>query len=210
MASYNEAIESRRTPDTGRFKSLVTLYKASNDYKKLANSTRANWAPWLDRISDYFGELRIASVRPSGKDSASHPSLAQRMGRQAAHGRFRDASTIPRVLLMRLIRSASSRAIHAKESSNSTVATVPKSFGPIPISRRSRRPVRQRLRTRLTLPHTPACALATYCDCHGPTSGRMQSRSPPAKAVADARRSFRFTTTCGSSSNGFPNTQRRS
>lgn len=59
VASYNEAIESRRTPDTGRFKSLVTLYKASNDYKKLADSTRANWAPWLDRISDYFGELRI-------------------------------------------------------------------------------------------------------------------------------------------------------
>jgi integrase len=58
--SYNEAIESRRTPDTGRFKSLVTLYKASNDYKKLADSTRANWAPWLDRIADYFGELRIA------------------------------------------------------------------------------------------------------------------------------------------------------
>jgi integrase len=58
--SYNEAVESRRTPDTGRFKSLVTLYKASNDYKKLADSTRDNWAPWLDRISDYFGELRVA------------------------------------------------------------------------------------------------------------------------------------------------------
>ena len=60
VASYNEAIESRRTPDTGRFNSLVTLYKASNDYKKLANSTRENWAPWLDRIADYFGDLRIA------------------------------------------------------------------------------------------------------------------------------------------------------
>ena len=36
MASYNEAIESRKTPDTGRFKSLVVLYRASNDYKKLA------------------------------------------------------------------------------------------------------------------------------------------------------------------------------
>jgi len=60
LASYNEAIESRRTPDTGRFKSLVTLYKASNDYKGLAESTRTNWAPWLDRITDYFGELRVA------------------------------------------------------------------------------------------------------------------------------------------------------
>src|SRR5262245_58474478 len=38
--SFNEAIESRRTPEPGRFKSLVTLYKASNDYRKLAVSTR--------------------------------------------------------------------------------------------------------------------------------------------------------------------------
>jgi integrase len=60
MASYNEAIESRKTPDTGRFKSLVVLYRASNDYKKLADSTRKNWSPWLDRVSEYFGELRIA------------------------------------------------------------------------------------------------------------------------------------------------------
>jgi integrase len=60
VASYNEAVADRRAPDTSRFKSLVTLYKASNDYKKLAASTRANWAPWLDRIADYFGELRIA------------------------------------------------------------------------------------------------------------------------------------------------------
>ena len=36
------------------------LYKASDDYKKLADSTKRNWSPWLDRIADYFGELRIA------------------------------------------------------------------------------------------------------------------------------------------------------
>jgi integrase len=59
MASYNEAVESCRTPEPGRFKSLVVLYRASNDYKKLADSTRKKWSPWLDRIGDYFGELRI-------------------------------------------------------------------------------------------------------------------------------------------------------
>jgi len=58
-ASYNEAVESRRTPDTGNFKSLVTLYKASKDYTKLADSTKKNWATWLDRIADYFGDLSI-------------------------------------------------------------------------------------------------------------------------------------------------------
>jgi integrase len=60
MASYHEAIESRRIPDPDRFRSLVTLYKASTDYKKLAVSTVHNWAPWLDRIADHFGGLRIA------------------------------------------------------------------------------------------------------------------------------------------------------
>src|SRR5262245_31945935 len=59
-ASYNEAVESRRTPEPGRFRSLVVLYKASAEYMKLADSTRANWSPWLDRISEYFGDLRIA------------------------------------------------------------------------------------------------------------------------------------------------------
>jgi integrase len=60
MASYNEAIKSRRIPEPGRFKTLVTLYKASTDYTTLAESTRKNWSPWLDRIGDYFGDLRIA------------------------------------------------------------------------------------------------------------------------------------------------------
>ena len=59
MASYNEAIESRRTPEPGRFRSLVVLYKASSDYSKLADATREGWSPWLDRIAEYFGDLRI-------------------------------------------------------------------------------------------------------------------------------------------------------
>jgi integrase len=59
IASYNEAIEQRRTPDKGRFRFIVTDYKASGDYKKLAESTRDKWGKWLDRIAEYFGELRI-------------------------------------------------------------------------------------------------------------------------------------------------------
>jgi integrase len=60
MASYHEAHENCHTPDTGRFRSLVTLYKASDDYKALANSTKRNWVRWLDRIGEYFGDLRVA------------------------------------------------------------------------------------------------------------------------------------------------------
>jgi integrase len=60
VQSYNEAVESRRTPEPGRFRSLVALYKASADYTKLADVTRKNTSPWLDRIADYFGDLSIA------------------------------------------------------------------------------------------------------------------------------------------------------
>lgn len=60
IASYNAAIEERRTPDKNRFRFVVASYKASADYKKLAQSTRDQWGKWLDRISEYFGELRIA------------------------------------------------------------------------------------------------------------------------------------------------------
>ncbi|UVK54901.1 tyrosine-type recombinase/integrase [Mesorhizobium sp. AR02] len=60
LASYNEAVAGRQSTDSGRFRALVALYKASAEYRKLADSTRRNWGPWLDRIADHFGELRIA------------------------------------------------------------------------------------------------------------------------------------------------------
>jgi len=60
ITTYNEAIEQRRTPDKNRFRFIVADYKASGEYQKLAESTRAQWGKWLDRIAEYFGELRIA------------------------------------------------------------------------------------------------------------------------------------------------------
>jgi len=60
VASYNQAIEDRRIPEPGRFKALVTRYRASDDYKGLADSTRKNWSPWLDRVASHFGGFRIA------------------------------------------------------------------------------------------------------------------------------------------------------
>jgi integrase len=59
-ASYNEAVASRSAPDNSRFRSAVILYKKSDHYQALAVSTKRNWAPWLDRITDHFGELSIA------------------------------------------------------------------------------------------------------------------------------------------------------
>jgi len=54
LVSFHEAIENHRMPDTGRFRSLVVLYKASADYAKLAETTRKNWSPWLDRNCGIF------------------------------------------------------------------------------------------------------------------------------------------------------------
>ncbi|MGY4499179.1 integrase [Bradyrhizobium sp. GM24.11] len=67
MASYNAALEEHRAIDKNRFRFVVADYKASGEdgiagsgYKGLAQSTRDEWGKWLDRIADYFGELRIA------------------------------------------------------------------------------------------------------------------------------------------------------
>jgi integrase len=60
VASYNEAVEAHRSPDKKCFRFVVVNYKASGDYKKLADSTRYRWGKWLDQISDHFGDLRIA------------------------------------------------------------------------------------------------------------------------------------------------------
>jgi integrase len=60
-ASYNAAIADRHIPEPGRFRSLVTLYKASAAYQELAPSTKRKWGPWLDRIATYFGTLSIAA-----------------------------------------------------------------------------------------------------------------------------------------------------
>jgi integrase len=60
VRGYNEAVADRYTPEPGRFKSVIIRYRGSNEYKALADSTRRQWGPWLDRIADYFGELRTA------------------------------------------------------------------------------------------------------------------------------------------------------
>lgn len=60
VTAYNEAVAGAKTTDPDRFRALVAAYRGSNEYKALAASTRRNWAPWLDRIGDYFGPLRVA------------------------------------------------------------------------------------------------------------------------------------------------------
>jgi integrase len=67
IASFNQAVENRSGHDESRFRSLVTLYRGSSDYSNLAASTKRNWAPWLDRIAQHFGDLRIRQFDRSDK-----------------------------------------------------------------------------------------------------------------------------------------------
>src|SRR4051812_7746072 len=59
LASYIEAHESLKVSDDGRFRALVNLYRSSTAFTNLAETTRRQWAPWLDRIGEHFGPLRI-------------------------------------------------------------------------------------------------------------------------------------------------------
>jgi integrase len=59
VASYNEAVESRKALDTDKFKSIVLRYRAG-PFKQLAKSTQSKWQPWIERIGDYFGGLQTS------------------------------------------------------------------------------------------------------------------------------------------------------
>ena len=66
VSTYREAHERLRAPDNERFRSIVTLYKSSADFAKLADTTKRNWNRWLHRIGERFGALRIAQFdRPA-------------------------------------------------------------------------------------------------------------------------------------------------
>jgi integrase len=86
-ASYNEAIESRRTPDTGRFRGVVSAYKASKEYAKLADSTKRNWAKWLDQVTHYFGDL---SIRQFDRPEKIRPVIRRWRNQWAATPRTAD------------------------------------------------------------------------------------------------------------------------
>lgn len=51
VASYNEAVAQRRTPQKDTLAGLVQAYRMSPEFQRLAPSTRKEWATWLDRIA---------------------------------------------------------------------------------------------------------------------------------------------------------------
>ncbi len=59
---FFDEIARHKNPLTGldrrKFSAWITLYRASDDFRGLAEQTRRVWAPWFDHIRDEFGELR--------------------------------------------------------------------------------------------------------------------------------------------------------
>jgi integrase len=59
LQELSDARASRNQADDSKMLGLVALYRASDEFRELADSTRSLWAPWLDRIRDHFGSLSL-------------------------------------------------------------------------------------------------------------------------------------------------------
>ena len=59
LASYQEAISTRRAPDGSKIRGLVSLYRTSPAFTGKADTTRRIWTRWLDRIVERFGDYRL-------------------------------------------------------------------------------------------------------------------------------------------------------
>lgn len=59
VQELSEALASRKTGDKTKLAGLIAAYRSSDDWKDLADKTRVNWSPWLDKIQEHFGRLSI-------------------------------------------------------------------------------------------------------------------------------------------------------
>lgn len=87
QAAYNEVVAAHRLPDASKFRSLVVSYKASDDFKRLADTTRRNWGRWLDRVGDHFGDL---SIRQFDRPEKIRPLIRKWRGSYAHQPRTAD------------------------------------------------------------------------------------------------------------------------
>jgi hypothetical protein len=195
MASYNEAIRERHIPEPGKFRALVTLYRASPDYQSSRHRPNA-----IGR--DGSTRLPVISARSRLPNSSGRKRLGQSSDNGATVGPKSRAlptslSKSYRVCCrMGLTRSARSPGIRAKESNCSIRATVPRSSGlmvTLPVSRKC---AASRLPTQLILMLLPAYVSAIYYACPGRTFRTTRSPSARASPTIVGRRSSHSTTVC--------------
>lgn len=71
--SLDAARDPMRDADRRKFKTWAQLYKASPEFKALADSTRYRWGRWIDRIIDEFGDLSVRQFdRPAFRSDIKH------------------------------------------------------------------------------------------------------------------------------------------
>lgn len=62
LAEIRDAANAPRQHDPATMASLCALWRGSDHWKTgIGEKTRTNWTPWLDRIQDHFGGMRIAA-----------------------------------------------------------------------------------------------------------------------------------------------------
>src|ERR1700750_1413688 len=59
IAAYNAAVKDRKTPKDETLSALVGRFRASPEWEKFADTTKANWSVWLDRLCATEGEKDI-------------------------------------------------------------------------------------------------------------------------------------------------------
>jgi integrase len=59
VASYNAAVTARIAPPAGVLQSILTQYQQSDDFHRLAESTRRGYAAHIARIEQEFGDLPL-------------------------------------------------------------------------------------------------------------------------------------------------------
>lgn len=57
ISALNKLLE--RPDESGKLTGLITEFKASGTYASIADSTKRNWSPWLDRIREDLGKFSI-------------------------------------------------------------------------------------------------------------------------------------------------------
>lgn len=87
IASYNEAIARKATPPTGVLLSIIQGYQASEDFRRLAESTRRDYVALIKRIEAKFGDLPLSALsdrRIRGIFMDWRDALADNSGRRQA------------------------------------------------------------------------------------------------------------------------------
>lgn len=59
LQSFHDAKAPQHSLDKRKLSTWIVLYKASGEFRELAERTKKEWLPWLDRIADQFGSLSI-------------------------------------------------------------------------------------------------------------------------------------------------------